>query len=134
MKYTKLSGVNFAVSDNASNITNAIEEVLKWKHYCCYAHKLNLIVQRSLRELQPVLEKVKRIVGHFKRSTSANEKLLKYQISSSNSQAKRLIQDVATRWNSTFFMLRRFVELEEAIIRATIALIDKDLPVITSDE
>nr|XP_012232187.1 PREDICTED: zinc finger BED domain-containing protein RICESLEEPER 2-like [Linepithema humile] len=125
--------VNFAVSDNARNITNAIENILKWKHYGCYAHTLNLIVQKSLQELQPILKKIKKIVSHFKRSSLANEKLLKYQVSSGTSQPKRLIQDVATRWNSTFYMLHRFVELEEAI-RATITLIDKDLPVITSEE
>lgn len=103
------------------------------KHYGCYAHSLNLIVQRALKELEPTLEKIKKIVTFFKRSSLNNEKLLKFQINSGVSQPKRLIQDVSTRWNSTFYMLRRFIELEEAI-RATIALVDRNLPVLTGEE
>lgn len=37
------------------------------------------------------------------------------------------------RWHSTFYMLDRFTDLEEAI-RTTIALLDKDLSIITNEE
>ncbi|XP_037921304.1 E3 SUMO-protein ligase ZBED1-like [Hermetia illucens] len=125
--------VNYAISDNATNITKALADILSLKHYGCYAHSLNLIVQRALKELEPTLEKIKKIVTFFKRSSLNNEKLLKFQINSGVSQPKRLIQDVSTRWNSTFYMLRRFIELKEAI-RATIALVDRNLPVLTGEE
>ncbi|XP_037922928.1 E3 SUMO-protein ligase ZBED1-like [Hermetia illucens] len=125
--------VNYAISDNATNITKALADILSLKHYGCYAHSLNLIIQRALKELEPTLEKIKKIVTFFKRSSLNNEKLLKFQINSGVSQPKRLIQDVSTKWNSTFYMLRRFIELEEAI-RATIALVDRNLPVLTGEE
>ncbi|CAD7076906.1 unnamed protein product [Hermetia illucens] len=134
LKCSYLKGkVNYAISDNATNITKALADILSLKHYGCYAHSLNLIVQRALKELEPTLEKIKKIVTFFKRSSLNNEKLLKFQINSGVSQPKRLIQDVSTRWNSTFYMLRRFIELEEAI-RATIALVDRNLPVLTGEE
>lgn len=53
--------VNFAVTDNAANITNAIKDHLGWKHYGCYAHTLNLVLQDSLQEFKDSLAKVKRI-------------------------------------------------------------------------
>nr|XP_015837581.1 PREDICTED: zinc finger BED domain-containing protein 4 [Tribolium castaneum] len=46
---------------------------------------------------------------------------------------KKLIQDVSTRWHSTYYMLQRFVEVEESI-RTTMASIDEDLPIVTSEE
>lgn len=41
--------VGIAVSDNAANIVKAITEELQWKHFGCYAHTLNLIVQNGLQ-------------------------------------------------------------------------------------
>lgn len=40
--------VSIVSTENASNITSAVEKVLKWKHFGCYAHKFNLIVQDAL--------------------------------------------------------------------------------------
>lgn len=44
-----------------------------------------------------------------------------------------MIQDVVTRWDSTYFMIKRFVLLEEAI-KHTLALTDIDVPRSTTDE
>ncbi|CAG4962456.1 unnamed protein product [Parnassius apollo] len=52
--------VNFAVSDNASNVTNAVKNHLGWKHYGCYAHTLNLVLQDSLDYLKDNLGKIKK--------------------------------------------------------------------------
>ncbi|KAJ4438424.1 hypothetical protein ANN_14369 [Periplaneta americana] len=66
-------------------------------------------------------------------SSSATEKLFTYQRNSGVGVPKKLLKDVVTRWNSTFYMLQRLEELEEPV-KATIALINKDLPVLTERE
>ncbi|CAK1584924.1 unnamed protein product [Parnassius mnemosyne] len=48
-------------------------------------------------------------------------------------EPKRLIQQVPTRWNSTFFMLRRFLLLQEAL-KHCMALIERDWPNINTME
>ncbi|XP_074037291.1 E3 SUMO-protein ligase ZBED1-like [Leptinotarsa decemlineata] len=120
------------VSDNASNIKKAIIDSLKLKHFGCYAHTVNLIVIDALRHIYPVSDKLKTIVAFFKRSTTATAKFQEQQVRL-NGKSKKLIQDVATRWNSTFYMFERFSELEEPI-RTTMALLDKDLPIICQEE
>ncbi|KAJ8870882.1 hypothetical protein PR048_027183 [Dryococelus australis] len=46
---------------------------------------------------------------------------------------QKLLQNVPTRWNSTFYMLKSFIELRAAV-RSSIDLIDKDLPVLKAEE
>ncbi|CAH0402536.1 unnamed protein product [Chilo suppressalis] len=131
-----LNKINFIVTDNAANIQRAVTNI-GWKHYGCYAHTLNLILQNAItreQTLQSVLDKVKKIVRFFKKNSTALEKLLKAQTNDQpNCVPKRLIQEVPTRWNSSFHMIRRFVELEHCI-RSTVAVIRKDLPIITNEE
>ncbi|KAF9413705.1 hypothetical protein HW555_008151 [Spodoptera exigua] len=125
--------INFVVSDNAAYIQKVINNI-GWKHYGCYGHSLNLIVQDALIFIQPLLEKVKKIVRHYKTSSTALEKLLKAQTDDkADCIPKRLIQEVPTRWNSTFQMVKRFVELEQ-YLRATMAILKKDLPIISNEE
>lgn len=134
-EYNLTNKVNFAISDNARNIVKAIESELGWKHYGCVAHTLNLVVSTALRPIEELIENVKKIVAFFKRSTNATDMLLSYQIRimSECKEPVRLIQQVPTRWNSTFFMLRRFVLLKEAV-KHCMALIERDWPYLSSDD
>lgn len=125
--------VNMVISDNAANIKKAIKDVLKLKHFGCYAHTLNLIAQDSLKLVVEILQKVKDIVAYFRRSTSAMSKLLDEQKRSNIVPTKRLVQEVVTRWNSTYYMVERFVNLEEPI-RKSMALINHDFPIISVEE
>ncbi|XP_018570925.1 zinc finger BED domain-containing protein 1-like [Anoplophora glabripennis] len=120
------------ISDNAANIKKAIKEELQLKHFGCYAHTINLIALDSLKHATKILDKVKSIVAFCKRITSGMAKLIDQQ-KQQGRDPKRLVQDVVTRWNSTYYMVDRFVELEEPI-RTTMALLNKDFPVISLEE
>ena len=66
------------------------------------------------------MKKLRAIIGHFDRSTQANLKLLRFQDKSDideykNSQPKKLIQDVITRWWSTYAAIERALFLKKAI-------------------
>lgn len=112
-----------AVSDNGANIKSAIERELRWKHFACYIHTLNLSVTDTLKEqaVTDLISKIKGVVRHFKQSNLAWEKLKKYQ-EQGGATPKRLLQDVPTRWNSTFYMLQRCVELKEPLNSAMVNL------------
>lgn len=130
--------VNFFVTDNASNMESAARYLAAdgWTHFGCLAHKLNLVVQNALEiiEIKDTIAKVQKTVTHFRKSAIARENLLKYQMNQQNiTQPKTVIKSVPTRWNSTYLMLERFLEIKEAL-RATIPNLDVDLPVIPMEE
>nr|KAI8768910.1 zinc finger BED domain-containing protein 4-like [Biomphalaria glabrata] len=56
----------------------------------------------------------RKIVCHFKHSSSASDRLHNLQ-SELDLPQHQLIQDVTTRWNSTFLMLKRLLEQRRAI-------------------
>ncbi|KAJ8883758.1 hypothetical protein PR048_015612 [Dryococelus australis] len=77
------------VTDNASNMKSAITNELQWKNFVCFAHTLNLIVQDALG----LLDKIKHVVGFFKRSTTGMDKLVAGQkITGLNT--KKLIHEI----------------------------------------
>ncbi|XP_050532949.1 zinc finger BED domain-containing protein 4-like [Daktulosphaira vitifoliae] len=83
-----------------------------WRHVGCYAHSLNLVVQTALKSISEIRDKVRGIVGHFKRSLQAAEKLINMQIQLGLIPPLMLIQDVVTRWNSTYEMFQRILDLK----------------------
>lgn len=113
--------VKVAVSDNAANITSAIGMNKNWRHIPCLAHSLNLVAQCGLDEIKEVHKKVKGIVEYFKRSTQSNIKLKNAQKQMGYPELK-LIQDVSTRWNSTYDMFQRCIDIKEPLM-STIAII-----------
>lgn len=102
------------VSDSGANIKNAINEHLKKYHHPCVAHTLNLSVNDAINkntELLQVLKTCRAIVGHFKHSSSATEKLREFQKQMGLPELK-VKQDVSTRWNSCLIMVERLIEIK----------------------
>ncbi|KAK0131379.1 Zinc finger BED domain-containing protein 4 [Merluccius polli] len=100
------SKVHAIVSDNARNMTKAIEES-QLKGIWCMAHTLHLAVNEgvlSQRSVKDVLAIGRRIVGHFKHSQLAYSCLQSMQ-DQFGTPIKWFQQDVSTRWNSTYYML-----------------------------
>ncbi|XP_057652310.1 zinc finger BED domain-containing protein 4-like [Diorhabda carinulata] len=109
--------VILAVSDNASNVKGMAPDGNALK----------------LPTIKPILDKLRTIVSHFKRSSKATAKLNEIQKNSGIQVPKKILQDVVTRWNSTFYMFERFIDLEVPL-RSTIALLDANLPKISMAE
>lgn len=100
------------VTDNAANITLAIEIGFgKNKHIPCFAHTLNLVIEKGLansQEATNLIFKIKSIVSWFKHSVVASDELRR-------KTEKKLIQSVETRWNSVYYMIDRFLELRPIV-------------------
>ena len=109
------------LTDNGANMVAAVRNLFEssGKHLPCFAHTINLIVDKMLSEgdTRNFVDKVREIVKYFKKSVMATDELKKAQYPPGNETTapKKLIMDVKTRWNSTFYMIERFIELAPII-------------------
>ncbi|KAF2902321.1 hypothetical protein ILUMI_03859 [Ignelater luminosus] len=120
--------------NNDANIKKAIETELKWEHFGCLAHTINLIVKDSLvlQPIQIILNKIRAIVYYFKTNSVANDELRTHQIQTGEIPLK-LILDVKGQWNSLYYMIQRFLELEEPI-KTISGLLHTDIPTLVKSE
>lgn len=109
--------ISAIVTDNASNMVKMCD-LLGIRHMPCFAHTLNLTIDDALElvEVQEIVEKCKIIVKFFKKS-SVGWRALKLEQKEKNPNAPplKLIQHVKTRWNSTFYMLKRLLRLSDEL-------------------
>lgn len=114
-------GIPIGTTDNAANEKKAFE-LLGWDRLGCYGHRINLIVKNGLSvpEVGSLLKKARRLVSFFHSSSSATDELKKKQnelFPKPDPKADyKLIMDVCTRWNSTFSMLERVIDLTPALV------------------
>jgi hypothetical protein len=85
-----------------------------FSHYRCSAHVLNLGVKQGLKFIDNAITKARKIVKIIRKSTRICNTL---RILCELKKIKYLkpILDVDIRWNSTYYMLKRFGELEPAL-------------------
>ena len=103
------------VHDNASNCTH-IAEALDATDVPCAAHTLQLSVKKgfeSSNQMKTLIGAANRLVGHFKKSSVASKALEAEQRDpqAPTKPVHRLISSCKTRWNSTYEMMERLVEL-----------------------
>ena len=104
------------VTDNTANIV-AAAHLTGWRHLPCMAHTLNLIVQESIEKVEDLVvlrRKCCQIVTYFKQSVKAKDKLQEIH-KKMNTSERKIIQDVITRWNSSYFMFERLFEEYQAV-------------------
>lgn len=104
--------ITAVVTDGGTNITKAVKDTFgAQKHMECFAHKLNTVIchiNNTNKEVKDVITKAKAIVTFFKQSTTAADELRRAQREADDGQIFRLVQDVPTRWNATYYMMCRF--------------------------
>ncbi|XP_065115787.1 E3 SUMO-protein ligase ZBED1-like [Paramisgurnus dabryanus] len=110
------------VHDNATNMvacTNQLAQDPSWGNVQgvrCAGHTLQLCINSALKK-DPVCRTVaaaRRLVSHFKKSAKATTALAEKQ-RELNVAEHKLVQDVATRWNSVYLMLDRLLEQRGAV-------------------
>lgn len=135
----KRAGKNPSLTtDNAANIVNAAK-LCNLTHVGCFAHTINLASQKGLRvsQMDRLLGRVRRIVSFFHRSTSAAA-VLRAKQALLSIPSHKLVNDVPTRWNSSYDMLERYLEqqtaIEAALLTKDIRKNSKDIHLLSEDD
>jgi hypothetical protein len=82
---------------------------VRFRHMSCMAHTLQLIVKSVFKtHYRNLITKARSLVGHVKKSSVAVEKM-------TATCGKTLVSDNQTRWNSTYDMLCRMIELRSVV-------------------
>lgn len=84
----------------------------------------------SQPSVSDMIARIKRVVTHFNHSALAYDRLPKIQ-EDLNLPKKKLVQDVPTRYNSTFYLLQRLLEMKNAIV---LYVTEHDLQTSTANE
>ena len=114
-KWNLASKVAGCTTDNARNMVAALA-LLPWPRVPCFAHTLQLAVKEGLKvpAVAQLLGRCRKIVGHFKHSYVASRALEAAQ-ERLGLPKNHLIQEVVTRWISSYAMLCRVAEQQKAI-------------------
>ncbi|XP_072044965.1 zinc finger BED domain-containing protein 4-like [Amphiura filiformis] len=126
------SKIHTVLRDNGANVVNGMEK-LGVDHQSCLIHTLQLVVSDGLKSQRTITDLIatgRRIVTHFKHSSQAHTKLEALQ--NKHSLPKHaMIQDVPTRWNSTYYLLERLNEQKDALVEFASLY---DLPQMTANQ
>ena len=103
------------VHDNVANAVNAAE-LTDWPHFGCVGHTLQLAIKSGLEisAINRLISARRKSVGHFKHSVVAMT-ALKQKQDLLGIEQHHLVQDVVTRWKSTYFMMEHLSEQRVAI-------------------
>ncbi|XP_058822371.1 zinc finger BED domain-containing protein 4-like [Topomyia yanbarensis] len=139
----KPTQVSHVVTDNAPNIVLAAKEAFgESKHLACFNHTLNLIPSSGVGfksvngqripyvpGIPALIKKLKNIVTFSHTSYKFADELRKVQLDGGATEGTllRLIQDVTTRWNSTYLMCDRFLKMQKIVSVAALNFPDLDM-------
>uniref|UniRef100_A0A8I6YW14 Transposase n=1 Tax=Hordeum vulgare subsp. vulgare TaxID=112509 RepID=A0A8I6YW14_HORVV len=102
--------------DNASNNTNACDELIKYHkhelllegqhlHVRCCAHILNILVQDGMKIIHGAIDKIRELLKYIDSSSSRLQEFNTIAIGMGLPSKKGISVDTPTRWNSTWKML-----------------------------
>lgn len=128
----KKEKVHCLVRDEGSNMKKAMR-LAALKDIDCTAHKIQLAVRNCLdsqKNIKTVILKCKKISTHFNHSVIAQKNLQEIQRRLGQPNLK-VIQDCTTRWNSTYYMLERFLKIKDSVC---LYINDSNIEPILADE
>ncbi|XP_023696650.1 E3 SUMO-protein ligase ZBED1-like [Paramormyrops kingsleyae] len=96
--------------------------LIPYEHMPCIAHSMQCSIVTALRDcgVQSVLEKCRKLVGHFKRSL-ANAADLRRQQGEMGQREETLVPDAPGRWSSTLSMITQLLRNKNALQATTAA-------------
>jgi hypothetical protein len=109
--------VNDIISDLKDNGNGSLVCDGIFFHVRCACHILNLVARDGLKVISGALKKIKSLVVAVKGSPLQWEQLMKHAKEAKLDIKKGIQLDVATRWNSTYLMLRDALYYKDAFIR-----------------
>ena len=77
--------------------------------------------EQCIPEVSKALARCRRLVSHFNHSSKSTY-LLKQKHKDLHHSQRSLIQDVATRWNSAFYMVQRVLEQQQPLCATLLEL------------
>ncbi|KAL7638707.1 UNVERIFIED_CONTAM: hypothetical protein RMT77_010240 [Armadillidium vulgare] len=127
-------------TDAGANIVAAVRSMFSGNlHVPCFAHNINLVVTKAIEKVPRFTEiknKVKAIINYFRHSNVAMDDLRAEEKKEGRTEGTFLfpIQDVVTRWNSTYYSLERFVLLSGHIAKILLSSKHCKAPTMTTTE
>ncbi|XP_047135522.1 zinc finger BED domain-containing protein 4-like [Hydra vulgaris] len=114
------SKIGVCLRDNAANVKAAFNEPsCNYKSAGCLNHSLQLVIKKDLLSdptINELIEKSRKLCSYASHSIGFYTELYRQQeIQMDRKDRLGLKNDVATRWNSTYYMLERILHLKPAI-------------------
>ena len=117
--WSVLDKTNVVISDSASNMLKSMDYLPNsMEHINCLNHVLQLSINDEVflkLELKNINGKIKSFLNYHSSSNLLNSALEERQKECGFETFKQPIQDVKTRWNTTYDSWSRFLELKEPI-------------------
>eukprot|EP01121_Diplochlamys_sp_Union-15-3_P007722 TRINITY_DN1989_c0_g3_i1.p1 TRINITY_DN1989_c0_g3~~TRINITY_DN1989_c0_g3_i1.p1 ORF type:complete len:141 (+),score=14.17 TRINITY_DN1989_c0_g3_i1:54-425(+) len=102
-----------------TNVKASVINYLKLQWVPCFAHSLQLAIKKTLNNapasITTSIATCKTFVNKFNRSTKLYDELRKIQ-NQVEEEELLLINDVPTKWNSTYLLLFRLTQLKSSIL------------------
>jgi hypothetical protein len=105
------------IADLLSNTSSALACDGAFFHVRCACHILNLVARDGLSVIAPTIENIRQLVLAVKGSPLQWDELMRRATECGLDTSKGLSLDVATRWNSTYLMLRDALYYKAAFMR-----------------
>ena len=110
------------VSDNASDIKHALNDLSGYSWLGCASHNLNLICQEvtKVNEVSTLITKCKSLVSHIKQSHTLMNMLRVALKELDFIESLTVLQECTTRWWSLLLMLQRIKRIWGPLVQAII--------------